>query len=119
MVELLTTALLTYVMPLLGTLGVTFIFWLLRTKFKLQITVEQERVLSEILRAAIGFANEWAHKQLKAGAPVTGEAKMEQAVTFAKAELARVKIAVPEKQVNAMLHAALGVLRKMPGYEQV
>lgn len=102
---------LTVALPLLGTAGAGLIVWVLKNKFKLQITAEQEKALTTILQKAIGFANEWAHKQAKMKAPATGEDKMKQAVTFAKAELARAKIKIPDAQVNDMLHAALGLMR--------
>lgn len=103
---------LTVVLPLLGTVGAGLVVWMLKNKFKLQITAQQEQVLTTILQKAIGFAEEWAHKQAKDKGPaVTSAAKMEQAVIFAKTELARAKINIPDAQVNNMLHAALGLMR--------
>lgn len=105
-------AVLSIALPVLGTAGAGLIVWVLRNKFKLQITAQQEALLATILQKAIGFANEWAHKQAKQkGPPVTGEEKMAKAVEFAKTELARAKIKIPEAQVNQMLHAALGLMR--------
>lgn len=104
---------LTVLLPLLGTAGAGLIVWLLKNKFNLQITAQEEQVLASILHKAIGFAEEWAHKQMAdKGPPVTGAAKMEQAVIFAKTELARAKIKLPEAQINSMLHATLGLMRK-------
>jgi hypothetical protein len=99
------------VLPLLGTAGAGLLVWLLKNKFKLQITAEQEKILAEILHKALGFANEWAHQQAKMKLPVSSEAKLEQAVAFTKTELARNKIKIPDAQVNDMLHAALGTMR--------
>ena len=104
------------ILPLLGTAGAGLIVWVLRRKFNLQITKEQEVVLSHIFQKSIAFANEWAHKKKKASrskrkkAP-SGEEKLLQAVSFAKKELKRAKIKIPDEQVNDMLHAALGLTR--------
>lgn len=110
MLEMFQSAL-AVVLPLLGTAGAGLIVWLLKNKFKLQITAEQEKILAEILHKALGFANEWAHRQAKQKLPATGEEKLKQAVAFTKAELARNKIKIPDAQINDMLHAALGTMR--------
>jgi len=101
------------VLPVLGTAGAGLLLWLMRTKFNLQISAEQEKLLVTIIEQAIGFAQEWAHKQNKQSLPVTGEDKLKQATAFAKAELARHKIKIPDAQVDNMLHAALGLMRSV------
>ena len=99
------------VLPLLGTAGAGMLVWVLKNKFKLQITVEQEKILSDIVQKSLGFAQEWAHKQTKMKLPASGEDKLKQAVSFAKTELARNKIKISDAHVNDMLHAALGLIR--------
>lgn len=99
--------------PLLGTAATAFVFWLLKKKFNLQITAEQEKMLAHIIQKAISFAEEWARKQVKSGsAAPTGAEKLQQATDFAKKEVARVGIKLTDKQVDEMLHATLGMLRK-------
>lgn len=104
----------TYLLPLLGTAGAGLIVWLLRTKFKLQISAEQEKLLADILFKAVNFGEEWARKQIKSGGASrpSGEEKLKQATEFAKKEVARVGIKLNDKQIDDLLHSSLGVLRK-------
>lgn len=103
----------TYVLPLLGTAGAGLIVWLLRTKFKLQITEQQEKLLADILFKAVNFGEEWARKKVKGEniPPPTGEEKLKQATEFAKKEVARVGIKLKDDQIDKLLHSSLGVLR--------
>lgn len=99
-------------LPLLGTAGASMLVWVLRTKFKLQITAQQEQVMTNIISKAIGFADEWAHQQRKTpqGMP-TGAEKLAKAVTFARTELVRSGIKVSDEQIRFMLEALLGMMR--------
>lgn len=110
MMDMLQTAL-SYVLPLVGTAGAGLLVWMLKNKFHLQITQEQEKVLTTILQKALAFAEEWARKQGTGKNKATSAEKLTQAADFAKKELARAKIKIPDAQVNDLLHAALGMMR--------
>lgn len=102
-----------YGLPLLGSAATALVLWLLKKKFNLQISAEQEKLLADILHKAISFAEEWARKQVKSGESTpTGVEKLQRATEFAKKEVARVGIKLSDKQVDDLLHSALGVLRK-------
>lgn len=99
--------------PLLGTAVTALVLWLLRSKLKLQISAEQEKLLADILHKAISFAEEWARSRVKSGeAAPSGAEKLQQATEFAKKEVARVGIKLSDTQVDSLLHAALGTLRQ-------
>ena len=101
--------------PLLGTALTGLVVFLLKKKFNLQITADQEKLLGDVLKKAIGFAEEWARKQAKLSggvkAEVSGDAKLKVATDFVKTEIKRVGIKLTDKQVDELLHSSLGMLR--------
>jgi hypothetical protein len=110
-------ALLHYGLPLLGSSLAGLVVWVLKQKLHLQITAEQEKLLADVLAKAVAFAEEWGHKQMKAaeagkGPPPTGTEKLAQATAFVKKEVARVGIKLDDKQIDALLHSAIGMIRQ-------
>jgi hypothetical protein len=111
-------------LPILGTALTGLVVTFLRKKMNLTLTSDQEKIIGDILKKSIGYAEEWARKQIKAKsaglpdvgvvktpAPNLGPQKLEVAIDFAKQELKRAKIDLNDDQVNQLLHSALGMLR--------
>lgn len=95
--------------PLFGGLAALLggiLTWAIRDKAKVQMTEAQERMLTGVINAAVGIAEEATRSGMK-GAP-----KLDLATSYAAKEMARLKLpALPEVTLQNRIHAQLGLVR--------
>ncbi len=98
--------------PALASLLTGAVVWFLKKKFNLALTAAQEAQLTQVFQKAIAFAEEWAVRQTKSlGHKPAAAEKLEKAAEFARKEISRMKLSLPEDRVADFIHAALGQTR--------